>query len=130
MNDKQVSYLIKGIFDLGKSGSLAECQAIQKMLVRYISLEGLAETVEPDKVSVKLKPWVKGDASIIPLIKEVRTVTGLGLKEVKDLVEQGGVFPSKMDYNVAVKVKNTLEFLGASIDFIDGSEMLNVIYGN
>lgn len=52
----------------------------------------------------------------IAVIKEVRIITGLGLKEAKDLVESA---PVKLKENVlkdqADSIKNTLEKFGATI---------------
>ena len=53
----------------------------------------------------------------IEVIKEVRAVTGLGLKEAKDLVE-GAPKPVKEGVNKeeAAKIKATLEKVGAKIE--------------
>jgi large subunit ribosomal protein L7/L12 len=57
------------------------------------------------------------DGQKIPVIKEVRAITGLGLKEAKDLVEAGekaikeGV--SKED---AAKLRKQLETAGATVE--------------
>ena len=53
----------------------------------------------------------------INVIKEVRVITGLGLKEAKDLVEAGGK-PVKEDVSKdeADKVKKQLEDQGASVE--------------
>ena len=54
----------------------------------------------------------------IDVIKEVRAVTGLGLKEAKDLVE-GAPKPVKEGVNKeeADKIKATLEKVGAKVEF-------------
>jgi large subunit ribosomal protein L7/L12 len=54
----------------------------------------------------------------IEVIKEVRALTGLGLKEAKDLVE-GAPKPVKESVNKeeANKIKATLEKVGAKIEF-------------
>jgi len=51
------------------------------------------------------------------VIKEVRTITGLGLKEVKDLVE-GAPKPVKEGVNKdeAAKIRKMLEDAGASVE--------------
>ena len=58
-----------------------------------------------------------GGANKINVIKEVRTITGLGLKEAKDLVEGA---PKNVKENVskdeAKKIKETLEKAGAKVD--------------
>jgi large subunit ribosomal protein L7/L12 len=53
----------------------------------------------------------------IEVIKEVRTLTGLGLKEAKDLVE-GAPKPVKEGVNKeeAQKIKTTLEKVGAKVE--------------
>jgi large subunit ribosomal protein L7/L12 len=53
----------------------------------------------------------------INVIKEVRTITGLGLKEAKDLVE-GAPKPVKEGVNKdeAAKIKATLEKVGAKVE--------------
>ena len=53
----------------------------------------------------------------INVIKEVRAITGLGLKEAKDLVEAGGK-PVKegVDKEEAEKIKKQLEDQGAKVE--------------
>jgi len=53
----------------------------------------------------------------INVIKEVRAITGLGLKEAKDLVE-GAPKPVKEDVNKddAAKIKKQLEEAGATVE--------------
>ncbi|AQS41282.1 MAG: 50S ribosomal protein L7/L12 [Candidatus Tokpelaia hoelldobleri] len=60
---------------------------------------------------------VDGGASKINVIKEVRAITGLGLKEAKDLVEAA---PKPVKEGVAKdeaeKIKATLEAAGAKVE--------------
>ena len=53
----------------------------------------------------------------IAVIKEVRTITGLGLKDAKDLVE-GAPKPVKqgVDKEEAAKIKEALEKAGAKVE--------------
>lgn len=53
----------------------------------------------------------------IAVIKEVRTITGLGLKDAKDLVE-GAPKPVKsgVDKDEAAKIKEALEKAGAKVE--------------
>jgi large subunit ribosomal protein L7/L12 len=53
----------------------------------------------------------------IPVIKEVRAITGLGLKEAKELVEAGDK-PVKegVSKEEAAKIKQQLETAGAKVD--------------
>ena len=52
----------------------------------------------------------------INVIKEVRTITGLGLKEAKDLVEAGGKVKEGVSKADAEGFKKTLEAAGAKVE--------------
>ncbi len=52
----------------------------------------------------------------IAVIKEVRGITGLGLKEAKDLVEAGGNIKEGAKKDEAEDIKAKLEAAGASIE--------------
>ena len=52
----------------------------------------------------------------INVIKEVRTITGLGLKEAKDLVEAGGKVKEGVSKADAEGFKKTLEGAGAKVE--------------
>jgi len=51
----------------------------------------------------------------IAVIKEVRAITGLGLKEAKDLVEAGGNIKEGAKKDEAEEIKKKLEEAGASV---------------
>ena len=55
-------------------------------------------------------------ASKINVIKEVRAITGLGLKEAKDLVEAGGKVKEGVSKADAEAVKKKLEDAGAKVE--------------
>jgi large subunit ribosomal protein L7/L12 len=56
-------------------------------------------------------------ASKINVIKEVRAITGLGLKEAKDLVEAGGKpVKEQISKDEAEEVKGKLEAVGAEVE--------------
>ncbi len=60
---------------------------------------------------------VDGGASKLNVIKEIRTITGLGLKEAKDLVEAGGkVVKEGLKKDEAEKIKKQLEAAGAKVE--------------
>ena len=59
---------------------------------------------------------VEAGASKINVIKEVRGITGLGLKEAKDLVEAGGKIKEGIDKAEAEDIKAKLEAAGAEIE--------------
>ncbi|MBM1222016.1 50S ribosomal protein L7/L12 [Ponticoccus sp. SC2-23] len=55
-------------------------------------------------------------AQKINVIKEVRAITGLGLKEAKDLVEAGGKIKEGASKDEAEEIKGKLEAAGATIE--------------
>ena len=55
-------------------------------------------------------------AQKINVIKEVRSITGLGLKEAKDLVEAGGKVKEQVGKADAEKIKAQLEAAGAKVE--------------
>ena len=58
-----------------------------------------------------------GGEKKINVIKEVRAITGLGLKEAKDLVEAGGkTVKEGVTKDEAAKLKKQLEDQGASVE--------------
>ena len=60
---------------------------------------------------------ISGGDKKINVIKEVRTITGLGLKEAKDLVEAGGkAVKEGVNKDEAAKLKKQLEDAGAKVE--------------
>ena len=59
---------------------------------------------------------VDAGANKINVIKEVRAITGLGLKEAKDLVEAGGKVKEGAAKAEAEEIKTKLEAAGAKVD--------------
>ena len=52
----------------------------------------------------------------VEVIKAVRAITGLGLKEAKDLTEAGGVVKEDAAKDDAAKMKKDLEASGATVE--------------
>jgi len=52
----------------------------------------------------------------LKVIKEVRAITGLGLKEAKELVEKGGAIKEGVSKDEAEELKKKLEEVGAVIE--------------
>ncbi|MDZ7705889.1 MAG: 50S ribosomal protein L7/L12 [Trueperaceae bacterium] len=50
------------------------------------------------------------------VIKEVRAITSLGLKEAKELVESGGVVKEDISKDEAEEIKGKLEAAGATVE--------------
>jgi large subunit ribosomal protein L7/L12 len=72
-----------------------------------------AAAEEKDSFDVVLE---NGGANKINVIKEVRAITGLGLKEAKDLVEAGGkVVKEGVKKDEAESIKKKLEEAGATV---------------
>jgi large subunit ribosomal protein L7/L12 len=70
---------------------------------------------EKTEFTVVLKSY--DETKKIPVIKEVRTITGLGLKEAKDLVEAGGkTLKENISKEEAAKIKTQLEAAGAVVE--------------
>ena len=59
---------------------------------------------------------VDAGAQKINVIKEVRSITGLGLKEAKDLVEAGGKVKEAAPKAEAEEIKKKLEVAGAKVE--------------
>ena len=74
------------------------------------SAEAAEEKTEFDVV------LVDAGASKINVIKEIRAITGLGLKEAKDLSEKGGVLKEGIAKDEAEKMKAQLEGAGAKVE--------------
>ena len=76
--------------------------------------DGAAGGDEKSEFNVILK--AAGDKKI-NVIKEVRTITGLGLKEAKDLVEAGGkAVKEGVPKDEAEEIKKKLEEAGAEVE--------------
>lgn len=52
----------------------------------------------------------------IAVIKVIRDITGLGLKEAKDIADAGGVVKEKLPTDEANKIKAQLEEAGATVE--------------
>ncbi len=75
-----------------------------------VAAEAAEEKTEFDVVLTEAGP------NKINVIKEVRAITGLGLKEAKDLVEAGGKVKESASKAEAEEVKKKLEEAGAKVE--------------
>jgi len=74
-----------------------------------------AAAEEKTEFTVVLKGF--DDTKKIPVIKEVRAITGLGLKEAKDLVEAGNkTLKENVSKEEAAKIKGQLEAAGGVVE--------------
>ncbi|WP_353099104.1 50S ribosomal protein L7/L12 [Stenotrophomonas lactitubi] len=79
-----------------------------------VAVAGPAAVVEEQtEFVVTLK--TAGDKKV-EVIKAVRAITGLGLKEAKDLAEAGGVLKDNASKDEAEKMKKDLEAAGATVE--------------
>ncbi|MCH2188934.1 50S ribosomal protein L7/L12 [Candidatus Gracilibacteria bacterium] len=67
----------------------------------------------PSSFNVEL---TSAGASKIAVIKIIREITGLGLKEAKDIADNGGVVKEGADKAEAEEIKGKLEEAGASVE--------------
>ena len=74
---------------------------------------GGAAAEEKSEFDVVLK---SAGGNKIAVIKEVRGITGLGLKEAKDLVESGGKIKEGVEKAEAEDIKGKLEAAGAEVE--------------
>ena len=72
-------------------------------------------TVEegPSQVTITL---TSAGATKIPVIKVIRDITGLGLKEAKDIADNGGAVKENISKEEAEEIKAKLEEAGASVE--------------
>lgn len=76
---------------------------------------GAAAAAEEEKTEFDVVLTDAG-ANKINVIKEVRGITGLGLKEAKDLVEAGGKVKEAAAKAEAEEIKKKLEAAGAKVE--------------
>jgi large subunit ribosomal protein L7/L12 len=108
MTVMEVSDLIKAMeekFDVTAAAPVAVAGAVAA------AAEEVEEQTEFDII-------LKGvaDGKTIPVIKEVRALTGLGLKEAKDLVTAGGTIKEAVSKDDAKSIKEKLEAAGATVE--------------
>lgn len=75
--------------------------------------DGAAAEEEQTEFDIILKDF---GSSKLPVIKEVRALTGLGLKEAKALVEAKGAIKEAVSKEEAEDVKSKLEAAGATVE--------------
>ena len=88
--------------------------AAAAVAVAAVAGPAAAAVEEQTEFTVILK---SGGDKKINVIKEIRTITGLGLKEAKDLVEAGGkTVKDGVPKDEAMKLKKQLEDQGAVVE--------------
>ena len=74
---------------------------------------GAAADAAPSTVTVSI---ADAGAGKVAVIKVVREITGLGLKESKDIVDQNGVVKENISVDEANEIKAKLEEAGATVE--------------
>lgn len=106
MTISQVMDLVKAIED--KFGVTAAAP---------IAVAGPAVAAAPVEEQTEFNVILKdAGAKKVEVIKAVRAITGLGLKEAKDLAEAGGVVKEAASKDDAAKFKKELEAAGATVE--------------
>lgn len=116
----ELSELVKALEDkFGVSASAAPAVAVPGMVpgaAPGAAAEEAEAEVEKTEFDVQLKEF---GAQKIPVIKEVRALTGLGLKEAKEKVESAPVaIQEGVSKEDAEKAKEQLEALGAVVEIV------------
>ncbi len=112
------------ILDLVKELTIVELNALVKAMeeefgvsaaapVMVAAAGGAAEAEEKTAFNVELK---SAGGNKIAVIKVIREVTGLGLKEGKDLADNGGIVKENVSKDDANDIKAKLEEAGATIE--------------
>ena len=76
---------------------------------------GAAAAVVEEQTEFNVILKAAGDKKV-EVIKAVRAITGLGLKEAKDLTEAGGTVKEAVSKDDAAKMKKDLEAAGATVE--------------
>ena len=114
----ELSELVKALEDkFGVSASAAPAIAMPGMMAAGpAAAEEAPAEEEKTEFDVQLKDF---GSKKIPVIKEVRAITGLGLKEAKEKVESAPVVIQEgIAKEEAEKTKEQLEALGATVEII------------
>ena len=74
---------------------------------------GAAEDSAPSTVTVSIADAGAGKVGVIKVVKEI---TGLGLKEAKDIVDSNGVVKENIPVAEAEEIKAKLEEAGATVE--------------
>ena len=95
--------------------SILEIKELVDAMKEAYGVDPSAAAVEegPSKVNVVL---TAAGANKIAVIKLVRDLTGLGLKEAKDIADNGGNVKEGIDKEEAEKIKAQFEEAGATVE--------------
>lgn len=113
MSVMEVSELVKAMED--KFGVTAAAPVAAVAAAPGAAAAGAEAAEEQTEFDIVLSGFADGKK--IPVIKEVRAITGLGLKEAKELVEEGGkTLKEGVTKEEADTMKEKLEAAGATVE--------------
>ena len=101
------------IVDAIAGKTLMEVMELVKAIEEKFGVSAAAPVEEQTEFTIVLKD---AGAKKVDVIKAVRAITGLGLKEAKDLTEAGGVLKEGVSKEDADKFKKDLEAAGATVE--------------
>ena len=105
--------------------SLMEVMDLVKAIEEKFGVSAAAPVAAADPAAAAVVAEVQTEFDVIlktagakkvDVIKAVRAITGLGLKEAKDLTEAGGVVKEQASKEDAEKFKKDLEAAGAKVE--------------
>ena len=111
------------IIDLVKELTIVELNELVKAMEEefgvsaaapvMVAAAGAAEAEEKTAFNVELK---SAGGNKIAVIKVIREITGLGLKEAKEVADNGGVIKENVSKDDANEIKAKLEAEGATVE--------------
>ena len=116
----ELSELVKALEDKFGVSAAAAPAMIPGMIPGMAPTTGAAEEAAPEEEKTEFDVQLKEiGAKKILVIKEVRAITGLGLKEAKDKVESAPtVIKEAVSQEEADKLKEQLEAVGATVEIL------------
>ncbi|MBN2509800.1 MAG: 50S ribosomal protein L7/L12 [Spirochaetales bacterium] len=110
----ELSELIK---DMEEKFGVTAAAPVAVAAVGAVAGAAAAGPEEEEKTEFDVVLTSVDDGKKIPVIKEVRAITGLGLKEAKELVEAGGkTVKEGVSKDEAAQMKEKLEAAGAKVE--------------
>lgn len=114
------------ILDAVKEMSVLEVHELVELMKEELGVDPSAVTVSAqpkaeevvEEAGTKTVVLKEAGATKLQVIKIVRDVTGLGLKEAKDIVDQGGNVKENIPTDEANELKTKLEEAGATVELI------------
>ena len=115
----------ESIMDLVKELSIVELNDLVKAMEEEFGVSAAAPVMMAggaeggaEESSTKTVMLKDAGASKIKVIKAIREITGLGLKEAKGLADAGGEIKKDLEAAEAEEIKATLEAAGATVELV------------